>query len=74
MRQELCGLDSSDGVLDQAPELLALLVGDGGAQVLNLDQRFADEYDLCDFGDASYPRNQLRIQCQQSVRFLGVAA
>jgi hypothetical protein len=33
-------------------KLLALLVGDSGAQVLNLDQSLADEYDLSDFGNS----------------------
>jgi hypothetical protein len=64
VRQELGGLDSSDRVLYQATEFIALFVGDGGAQVLNLDQTLADEHDLSNFGNASHPRvaNQLRIQ------------
>src|SRR5437870_13721314 len=45
-------------------------------EILNLNQSLADEDDLCDFGDAGDPgvANQLRIQSQQSVRFLCVAA
>src|SRR5437016_5360289 len=45
-------------------------------KILNLNQSLADEDDLCDFGDAGHPgvANQLRIQSQQSIRFLCVAA
>src|SRR2546427_2621920 len=45
-------------------------------KILNLDQSLADEDHLCDFGDAGDPgvANQLRIQSQQSIRFLCVAA
>src|SRR2546430_2679318 len=45
-------------------------------KILNLNQSLADENDLCDFGDAGHPgvANQLRIQSQQSIRFLCVAA
>jgi hypothetical protein len=55
MRQELCGFDSLDRVPYQATELLALLVRNGGAQVLNFDQPFANKHDLSDFRDASHP-------------------
>ena len=34
-RQKLPGFDSLDGVFDQLPKLLPLLIGDGGAQVLD---------------------------------------
>jgi hypothetical protein len=44
-----------DRVPYQATEFLALLVGDSGSQVLNLDQAFADEYDLSDFSNARHP-------------------
>src|ERR1019366_1433563 len=53
--KELRGLDSSDRVLDQAAEFFALLIGNGGAQVLNLDQPLANENYLSDFRDARYP-------------------
>src|SRR5437899_2028995 len=45
-------------------------------KILNLNQSLADEDDLCDFGDAGHPgvANQLRIQSQQSIRCLCVAA
>src|SRR6266705_797580 len=45
-------------------------------KILNLNQSLADEDHLCDFGDAGDPgvANQLRIQSQQSIRFLCVAA
>ena len=55
MGQELRGLDSLDRVPCQATEFLALLVGDSGSQVLNLDQAFAGEYDLSDFSNAGHP-------------------
>ena len=76
MRQKLCRLNATDRAFHQMPEFLPLLVGDGGSQVLNLHQPFADEYDLGDFGNARHPRvaNQLRIQCQQPLRLLRVSA
>src|SRR5207253_11231772 len=45
-------------------------------KILNLNQSLADEDDLCDFGNGGHPgvANQLRIQSQQSIRFLCVAA
>src|SRR2546426_10145431 len=45
-------------------------------KILNLNQSLADEDHLGDFGDAGDPgvANQLRIQSQQSIRFLCVAA
>src|SRR5437660_7588717 len=45
-------------------------------KILNLNQSLADEDDLCDLGDAGHPgvANQLRIQSQQSILFLCVAA
>jgi hypothetical protein len=76
----LCGRKSADSIRDrvfhQATKFLALLVGDRGSQVLNLDQSFADEYDLSDFGNASHPRvaNELRIEREQPFRFLRVSA
>ena len=77
----LCGrnwADSilSDRVLDQVAEFLALLVGDRGAQVLDLDQSLAHEDDLGDFGDAGHPgiADQLRIEGKQSLRLFRVSA
>jgi hypothetical protein len=55
VREELGRLNSSDCVLYQTTELLSLLVGNGGVQVLNLDKPFANKYDLGDFGDARHP-------------------
>jgi hypothetical protein len=64
MRQELRRLDSLDRVPHQATEFLALLVGDGGSQVLNLHQPFPNEYDLGDVRNSSDPgvADQLRIR------------
>jgi len=74
VRQKVRRLDSADCAFDQATKLLALFVGDGGAQVLNLDQALADKDDLGDVGDTGYPRvaDQLRIQRQQCVWFFRV--
>jgi len=74
--QKLGGLDPPDGVFDELAEFLALLVGDRGVQVLNLDQSLADEDHLGDFGNARNPgvADQLRIQSQQSIGLLWVAA
>jgi hypothetical protein len=38
VRQEVCRLDSLDRVLDHIAKFLALLVGNDGSQILNLDQ------------------------------------
>jgi hypothetical protein len=48
-------------------KLLTLFLGDGGAQVLNLDQALPDENHLGDFRNASDPgiTDQLRIKRQQ---------
>ena len=76
MGQEFGRFDPPDRVFDQTTELLALLVGDGGAEVLNLNQPLADEDDLGDLGNACHPgiANQLWVEGQQATRFLGVAA
>jgi hypothetical protein len=62
--KKLRGFDSPDCVLDQQAELLALLFADCGAQILDLNQPFADEHNLCDLGNACHPgvTNQLRIE------------
>jgi hypothetical protein len=43
VRQKVCRLDSPDRALHQAGKLPALFVGDRSAQILNLDEPFADE-------------------------------
>ena len=65
MRQEQPGLDPSHCVIDQGCKFLALLVRNGGLEVLNLDQAFAYENNLGNFVDARHPRiaDELRIQC-----------
>src|SRR5207253_1016144 len=47
--QELGGLDLLDGGFNQLAEFAALVVTDGGTQVLNLDQPLAHEHHLGDF-------------------------
>ena len=76
MRQELCGLNSPDRVVNQPSEFLPLLFRDRGVQVLNLDQALANEYDLGDFGDARHPgiADQLGIQREQPVRLFRIPA
>ena len=74
-RQKQPGFDLSDRVVDQGRELLPLLVGDGGPQVLDFYCALADEDDLRDVIDPADPgiTNQLRIQGGYAVRFLGIA-
>ena len=71
------GPTRSDGrVVDQGLELLPLLLGDGGPQVLDFSaSALTDEDDLSDFIDSSHPgiTNQLRIQGRYAVRLLGIA-
>src|SRR5439155_26583672 len=61
--QELGRLDLPDGLVDRLSELAALLIADGGAQVLNLDPPLAHENHLGDSGDAGHPgvANSLRV-------------
>jgi hypothetical protein len=61
--QELGRLDLPHAGFNQLPELAPLLIVDGGAQVLDLDQALAHENHLSDFGDTGDPgvTNQLRI-------------
>src|ERR1039458_4069447 len=68
--------DPTDRALHQAAKLLTLFLRDRGAQVLNLDQAFADENHLGHFRNASDPRvaDQLRIQGKQSFRLFWVPA
>src|SRR2546425_8038660 len=74
--QKLGGLDPPDGVFNQLAEFLALLLSDRGTQVLDFDQPLADENHQRDVGDAGDPgvANQLRIQGQEPIRLLRVAA
>src|ERR1039458_3951064 len=76
MGQKLCRLDSLDRVPYQTTELLALLVGNGCSQVLNLHQPFANEYDLSELGNPSHPgvADELWIQREQPLRLLRVSA
>src|SRR5579864_2671418 len=62
--QELSGLDPANRVVDQLAELLALLFGDSGAEVLDFREPLTDEHDLCDLGDTRHPgvADQLRIE------------
>src|ERR1019366_4459253 len=75
MRQEQSRLDATYRVVDQGLELLPLLVGDGGRQVLDLNHALTDKDDLSDFIDPRHPgiTNQLRIKCRNAVRLLGIA-
>src|SRR5439155_149049 len=62
--QELGRLDLLDGGFDQLTEFAALLIVDGGTQVLNLHQALAHENHLSDFRNSGDPRvaNQLWIK------------
>jgi hypothetical protein len=73
--QELCRLDLADALVNQFAELPPLFVADGGMQVLDLDQSFAHEYDLRDFGNSGDPgvADQLRVERQQAIGFFRVA-
>ena len=59
-----------NGVTDELGEFQTLLVGDGGAQILNFDQTFAYEDDLRDVRNTRNPgvTDQLGIEGQQSIR------
>ena len=79
-RMPLCGRNSPDSILrtvssTRVCELLPLLVGDGGPQVLDFNHALTDEDDLSDFIDPGHPgiANQLRIQSRNAVRLLGIA-
>ena len=75
MRQEQSRLNPADGVVDQGLELLALLVSDGGPQVLDFYRALTDEDDLGDVIDPGHPgvANQLRIQGRNAVGLLRIA-
>jgi hypothetical protein len=76
VRQELRRFDPSDGIVDQSAEFVSLLLGDGGTEVLDLDQPLADKHHLSHVGNASDPgiADQLRIQGQQPIWLLRIAA
>jgi len=75
VRGKVRRLDATDRAFHETAKLLALFIGNGGAQVLHLDHALADEYDLGDLRNARDPgvANQLRIQRQQSLRFFRVS-
>ena len=56
VRQELCGFNSSDRVLDQEAEFITLLIADRSPEILDFDEVLADENHLGNFRDASHPR------------------
>ena len=76
MRREVCRLDSPDRVLGQMTKFLTLQVADRRAQILDFHQPLTDEYHLSHFSDACDPgiANQLRIECQQPLRFFRISA
>ena len=76
MGRKVGRFDSADRAFHQTAKLLALFVGDRGAQVLNLDQALTDEDDLGNIGNTRDPRvaDQLRIQRQQTLRLFRVSA
>src|SRR5664279_183856 len=75
MGQEQSRLNPTYRVVDQGFELLPLLVGDSGPQVLDFYGALTNEDNLSDFIDSRHPgiTNQLRIQGRNAVRLLGVA-
>src|ERR1022692_3333091 len=75
MGQEKSRLNPTYRVVDQGLELLPLLVGDSGPQVLDFYGALTDKDDLRDFIDPRHPgiANQLRIQRRNAVRLLRIA-
>src|ERR1039457_3551979 len=75
MGQEQSRFNPTYRVVDQSLELLPLLVGDGGPQVLDFNHALTDKDDLSDFIDSSHPgvADQLRIQSRNAVRLLRIA-
>src|SRR5664280_523877 len=73
--QEQSRLNPTYRVVDQGRELLPLLVGDDGPQVLDLNHALTDKDDLGDFIDSRHPgiTDQLRIQRRNAVRLLRIA-
>jgi hypothetical protein len=73
---EVRRLDSTDRAFHQAAKLLALLLGDGSAQVLNLDKTLADKNHLSHFRNSCDPgvTNQLGIERQEPLRFFRKSA
>ena len=76
MGQELCGLDLAGSyLLTNLTELAALLVGDGGAQILNLGavacgRRRPERLRKCPSSRSNRPAG---VESQQSVGFLRVS-
>src|SRR5271169_5571758 len=72
---ELGGFDLPNGAGDHLPEAVALLLGDGGAQILDLDQPLAHEDHKSDVGFSGDPgvTDELGVQSQQTLRLVGVA-
>jgi len=78
MRQKLRRLDTPNRVRHQFAELVALLVGDGGAQILNLYQAFADEAPrllegLSDLGYGPVPTWTNFVYCEIGVEADAIA-
>src|ERR1019366_6096932 len=75
VRQEQSGLNPTYRVVDQGLELLPLLVGDGGPQVLDFYGALTDKDDLGNFIDPRHPgvADQLRVQGRNAVRLFRIA-
>src|ERR1700720_2115138 len=56
VREKVGRLDAADGAFNQVAEFLALFVGDGAAQLLNLDQTLPDKNNLGNLRNARHPR------------------
>jgi hypothetical protein len=69
VRQKVPRFYAVDCAFNQVAKLLALFVGYGGAEVLNLDQAFADKYHLGNFRNTRHRRtaDKLGIQSKQSL-------
>jgi hypothetical protein len=55
VRQKICGLDTANCAFDQPAKLLPLFLGDGGVEILNLDEALADKNYLGNFRNARHP-------------------
>src|SRR5271154_3140335 len=76
VRKELPRFNLIHGCLDQLAKLPPLLLVNGGLQILNFRCALADEDDQSDIGDPSHPgiTNQLRIERQETLRLIRIAA
>ena len=73
MRQEQPRLDPSDRVIDESCEILSLLVGDRGAEILDFNQTLSDEHYLSDFVHPGHPRvadHELEQSLRQGIDLL----